>query len=155
MSFRSLLIASALLAAASAVDQSTCNLIWFFPLPCTEPVSGLVSQVKAWSTKECHGSQEECMYEIIKESSTYLEVRHTSLSTHKTTEMAFEFTPPAGPPFCKVRARSTTMSQNANRPNEYCLLYDLIHGSGLEDYNEISNEAMCPSKKSATCNNEE
>ncbi len=39
-----------------------------FKLPCAEPASALVKQVKAWSTRKCYDSQEKCMYEVIKTS---------------------------------------------------------------------------------------
>lgn len=35
-----------------------------FKLPCSEPVSALVNQVKAWSTNKCRDGQEKCMYEV-------------------------------------------------------------------------------------------
>nr|XP_040027774.1 uncharacterized protein LOC120816304 isoform X3 [Gasterosteus aculeatus aculeatus] len=155
MAFRSLLITSALLAAASGADRSACNATWFLTLPCGEAAGALVSQGKAWRTNQCYGNQEECQYE---ESPAALEIRRTSLSTHKTNEIAFEFTPPLPHPFCKIRARSTTTSRAAGRPNDYCLLHHLMTGSGLtraEGYAETCNEAMCPSKASATCNGEE
>ncbi|TNN67476.1 hypothetical protein EYF80_022282 [Liparis tanakae] len=87
MSVRALLITSALLAAASAVDRSTCGALWFFKLPCAQTAEALGSRVKAWSTQEGHGSREQCMYE----------------------------------------ARSTTTSQNADRPDDYCLLHSVIN----------------------------
>nr|XP_040027772.1 uncharacterized protein LOC120816304 isoform X2 [Gasterosteus aculeatus aculeatus] len=100
MAFRSLLITSALLAAASGADRSACNATWFLTLPCGEAAGALVSQGKAWRTNQCYGNQEECQYE---ESPAALEIRRTSLSTHKTNEIAFEFTPPLPHPFCKIR----------------------------------------------------
>ncbi|TMS09435.1 hypothetical protein E3U43_002094 [Larimichthys crocea] len=154
----SALLLQLLLAATSAADQSTCRGIWLFELPCTEPISALMNQVNDWSSDKCQDSQEKCMYEITKESSTYLEIKHTSRRSHKITLISFDLNPPAVPTFCKMRVVSTTTSPNEVTPNDYCLIYNLINGSGLtkaRGYREICNKQMCPSKQSATCYNEE
>uniref|UniRef100_A0A3Q1F322 Uncharacterized LOC110949212 n=1 Tax=Acanthochromis polyacanthus TaxID=80966 RepID=A0A3Q1F322_9TELE len=159
MGVRALLTASALflqllLAVSSAVKPSTCRAVWIFKLPCSEPVNVLVKEVKAWSTKKCLDGQEKCMYQLINESPSHLEIQHTSPSTYKTTELTIDFSPPAAPSFCRMRSRASTTSLNTTSPNDFCLLYNLVEGSGLteaEGYKEICNNAMCPAKETAKC----
>ncbi|XP_077393733.1 uncharacterized protein LOC144030942 [Festucalex cinctus] len=138
---------------ADAGSPPACRVIWIFKLTCAEPVEALKAQVKAWSTMSCKDSQEECMYELVKDSATYLQIKHTSPSTHSTSELIFEFNPPSAPNFCRVKATSTTKSSNSTS-NNYCLTYNLMAGSGLtkaQGVREICNENMCPAKKTATC----
>uniref|UniRef100_A0A3Q2ZJV4 Uncharacterized protein n=1 Tax=Kryptolebias marmoratus TaxID=37003 RepID=A0A3Q2ZJV4_KRYMA len=143
--------------ASSTTDPAKCVVVWTFTLPCSEPVTDLVKQLKSWSSKKCRDGSERCMYEITKESVKELEVKHTSPQTGKITNINFMFTPPAAMSFCKVKAISTAVSQNTTSPNDYCLLHNLIDGSGLTEasgYKEICNQKMCPSKPSANCNKE-
>uniref|UniRef100_A0A3B3DAN3 Uncharacterized protein n=1 Tax=Oryzias melastigma TaxID=30732 RepID=A0A3B3DAN3_ORYME len=158
MTARALLVAAGflqlLLFASSAVDPSKCIAIWTFRLPCSGPVGDLVNQLKTWSSKKCRDGPEKCNYEIIKESSQSLEVKHTSPQTGKVMDINFEFAPPAAKSFCKIKAISTSTSKNATSPNDYCILHNPIEASGLteaEGYQEICNKQKCPSKSSSHC----
>ncbi|KAM9718455.1 uncharacterized protein ACNS7B_019632 [Menidia menidia] len=161
MTIRTLIVSALFLhclpSALSAVDPSKCIAIWTFRLPCSQPVGDLVNQVKTWSTKKCRDGPEKCMYKILDESPQSLEVKHTSPQSGKVTDIHFEFAPPVAKSFCKIKAISTTTSQNATSPNNYCLLFNLIDASGLteaEGYKEICNKEKCPSKSSAHCDKE-
>uniref|UniRef100_A0A3P9LWA8 Uncharacterized protein n=1 Tax=Oryzias latipes TaxID=8090 RepID=A0A3P9LWA8_ORYLA len=146
------------LLASSAVDPSKCIAIWTFRLPCSEPVRDLVKQLKTWSTKKCRDGPEKCRYEILTESAQSLEVKHTSPQTGKVMDINYEFAPPAAKSFCKIKAISTSTSNNSTGPNDYCILHNLIEASGLmeaEGYQEICNKEKCPSKSSAHCDKEE
>ncbi|XP_078790928.1 uncharacterized protein LOC144986764 isoform X2 [Oryzias latipes] len=144
MAFRALLLTSAaflqiLMPSTSAVDPSTCRAVWLFKMPCTQPRAAVEDQVIAWSTHKCYDSEEECSYEIIKETPGYIEIKHTYLSTQKTTALNFTFKPPAAPSFCSMRGLSTTVPPG---------------GSGLTQepgFTEICNAAMCPSMDVTAC----
>ncbi|MEQ2256812.1 hypothetical protein ILYODFUR_027949 [Ilyodon furcidens] len=162
MTVRSLLTSALFLQfvfpASSTVDPSKCIAIWTFRLPCSEPVSDLMNQLKAWSTKKCRDGPEKCMYKIMNESPEELEIKHTSPQSGKITEINFFFGPTAAKSFCKIKAISTTKSKNGTNPNDYCLLYNLIDASGLtqaEGYKEICNKEKCPSMSSAHCDKDE
>uniref|UniRef100_A0A3Q3DKG5 Uncharacterized protein n=1 Tax=Hippocampus comes TaxID=109280 RepID=A0A3Q3DKG5_HIPCM len=158
MSLPPQLFASALLLILplqpiAAGSLPACRVIWLFKQACYEQVEAVRQQVKAWSTKTCADSQEECMYELVKDSASFLKIRHTSPSTHSISELFFEFNPPSAPEFCCVKAAAITKSSNSTS-NNYCQLYNLMAGSGLiqkQGVREICNEDMCPSKKTAAC----
>ncbi|KAM9718951.1 uncharacterized protein ACNS7B_019972 [Menidia menidia] len=156
MGFRALLVVHVfiqwLLVLISAADPSVCRAVWVFKVPCTQPRTAMVNQVKAWGTYKCYDSQEQCSYEIVKEMPGYIEVKHSYLSTQKTMALNFTFKPPAAPSFCSVRGLSSMMPPVDSSP--YCLLHNLVNGSGITQmagYREICNTAMCPSMELATC----
>ncbi|CAB1424383.1 unnamed protein product [Pleuronectes platessa] len=162
MSVRAVFVISALmlplllLSGTSATDQPTCKMIWFLDL---FDSSALINQVKIWSKNLCSGPQEKCMYELLTYSSKKLEVKHTSLITNETSTINFIFAPtaapitPATPSFCSLVVISTS---NTTIPtsNHYCLIYNLMDGSGLTQVvgaREICNAVICPSLATATC----
>ncbi|MEQ2298664.1 hypothetical protein AMECASPLE_007586 [Ameca splendens] len=80
---------------------------------------------------------------------SYLEIKHT-YSSQRTSNLNFTFKAPASPFFCSMRGLATTADTNP-----YCLLHNLVNGSGLNQvpgYMEICNKGLCPSVGSATCN---
>ncbi|AWP13564.1 wu:fc46h12 precursor [Scophthalmus maximus] len=160
MTTRVLLCSSALtlalllqLSVASAQEEATCKIIWILKTPCEEPLADLSDLVSAWGKRKC-GRQEKCMYEILEETPTNLRVMHMSTRSNETTEIEFDFKSPVGKSFCRILATSVSNDSNGNSPNDYCLIYNLMDGSGLitaPGSKQICNERMCPSMATARC----
>ncbi|MEQ2192575.1 hypothetical protein XENOCAPTIV_013851, partial [Xenoophorus captivus] len=81
----------------------------------------MVEQVKALSTYKCFDSEEQCAHEVVKEMPSYLEIKHTYLSSQRTSNLNFTFKAPASPSFCSMRGLATTADTNP-----YCLLHNLV-----------------------------
>ncbi|RVE68588.1 hypothetical protein OJAV_G00092850 [Oryzias javanicus] len=158
MALRALLLTSAavlliLIHRMSAADPSSCRAVWLFKMACSQPRAAVVEQVKAWSSRQCYDSEgEECSYQIVTEAPGYVEIKHTNLSSQKSTALNFTFKPPDVPSFCSMRGLSTTAPPGGSSP--YCVLHNLVNGSGLTQeagFREICNAAMCPSMDVTAC----
>ncbi|CAL1580264.1 unnamed protein product [Knipowitschia caucasica] len=143
-----------LLLADFSPQDSTCKAIWLFNLPCARPNRALVRQVMNWSSNKCADEEEKCMYKVVRSTSYFLEVMHTSPDSSQTTVMYFDFYPPQHSNFCKIWAYAVTSPFNATNAREFCLFHNLFQASGLTTvpgFREITDVRMCPSVSTATC----
>ncbi|XP_051785274.1 uncharacterized protein LOC127528441 isoform X2 [Erpetoichthys calabaricus] len=151
------IIAYGLFACAAAGPlHAQCKVDWYFGIPCHDVYDELVSQIKKWSKADCIDGGEKCMYKLESANAHFIKAKHTTPVKKYTEDLNFRLIPYLLDIGCHVPALSVSEAWYTlvDYGTNYCNLYNLIDGSGLNmvpGYKEMTNDFICTQHSSANC----
>ncbi|KAJ8415244.1 hypothetical protein AAFF_G00009420 [Aldrovandia affinis] len=120
-----------LVALAAGTLHVQCFVKWIISLPCGDVASLLVGQINYWTTDDCPGKSQKCLYALIS-------VSDNIIASHKIPVLSFVddiecVFRPAESDGCVVWGHSVSGSSYAilDLAINYHNMYNLMKGSGL------------------------
>ncbi|XP_039610214.1 uncharacterized protein LOC120530109 isoform X2 [Polypterus senegalus] len=142
--------------AAAGPLHAQCKVDWYFGIPCHDVYEALVSQIKKWSKADCVDGGEKCMYKLESANAHFIKAKHTTPVKKYIEDLNFRLIPYLLDIGCHVPAFSVSEAWYTlvDYGTNYCNLYNLIEGSGLNTvpgYKEMTNDFICTQHSSANC----
>ncbi|KAG7467516.1 hypothetical protein MATL_G00154620 [Megalops atlanticus] len=107
-----LLLAIVVLAALAAGPlHAQCSVKWTIRLPCGNVSSLLVDQIKNWTTDDCPGKSQKCLYALISVSDDDIIATHTTPVLQFVDDIKFAFHPEESGPISLVRDHDPSLLQ--------------------------------------------
>ncbi|KAM8838388.1 uncharacterized protein ACB058_015113 [Synchiropus picturatus] len=125
--------------------QSICKAIWLFSGPCDDVATKLVNEIKS-----------RRHFTLESSSNTTIRSRHGSRDSPQSENVDFDLHGTKLMNGCEVYATSASIDQTFlfNNGLNYCNLYDLVTGSGLDlepGFREMVSEWSCLGYSTAAC----
>ncbi|KAK6166521.1 hypothetical protein SNE40_023187 [Patella caerulea] len=143
------------LCAASCVFcgpfHASCSVVWNSNGNCDYFHTKIVNQIKAWNgTSGCANGGEKCRYSLVSQSRYQINATHKNANTHYKDDLNFNFFQISYS--CSIKGYSTSENPNLVLDNgtNYCNLYNLITGAGLELKESVS-DPTCTQFSIADC----
>ncbi|KAJ8255993.1 hypothetical protein COCON_G00198570 [Conger conger] len=140
------MFAVVVVALAAGPLHAQCSVKWIINLPCDAVSSILADQIKNWTTEDCPGNSQKCLYALVS-------VRDNIFATHTTPVLRFvddiEFVfRPAESDGCEFSGHSVSRSWYAvlDSGTNYRNMYNLMQGGGLSStpgFSEFTSDRNC------------
>ncbi|XP_072013179.1 uncharacterized protein [Amphiura filiformis] len=135
--------------------HASCRVEWTFGVDCTEVAARLVNQIDLWTGPEnCEGGGEKCLYKVTSQSKRRLRGTHTTPVSFYVDNFSFRFRPTRYGCYSKSYSYSTVPYAVLDYGTNYCNMFNLIDGSGLNkepNFSEKTCDKICTQYTTADC----